>query len=185
MNRDYIIGIYNMCDYWCDRCAFTRRCRNFETSERLANERGSTRTDEKNQEMWDSVDAVLAEARNRLDEMAEERFYDRMDMFADELSDEEIEQYQTEQDAHNREVTRHFVVKAADGYMRAVSAWLESAVQDVKDHSNLLLEQARYAPGAASAGIRPSRARRNTSMMKTGMTKTEDARLIWRIWPEW
>ena len=59
MNRDYIIGIYNMCDYWCDRCAFTRRCRNFETSERLANERGSTRTDEKNQEMWDSVDAVL------------------------------------------------------------------------------------------------------------------------------
>lgn len=151
MNRGYIIGIYNMCDYWCDRCAFTRRCRNFETGEHLANKRGSTRTDEQNQEMWDSVDAVLAETRKRLDEMAEERFYDRIDEFADELSDEEMEQYQAEQDAHDREVKRHFVVKAADGYMQAVAAWLESVVQEMKDNSDLLLEQARYAPETANA----------------------------------
>lgn len=25
----FIPGIYNYCDYWCERCAFTRRCRNF------------------------------------------------------------------------------------------------------------------------------------------------------------
>lgn len=25
----FISGIYNYCDYWCERCAFTRRCRNF------------------------------------------------------------------------------------------------------------------------------------------------------------
>ena len=27
----YIPGIYNYCDYWCERCAFTKRCRNFMT----------------------------------------------------------------------------------------------------------------------------------------------------------
>ncbi len=25
----FITGIYNYCDYWCERCAFTRRCRNY------------------------------------------------------------------------------------------------------------------------------------------------------------
>jgi len=35
MRRDYISGIYNACDYWCDRCAFTRRCRNFAMGEEL------------------------------------------------------------------------------------------------------------------------------------------------------
>lgn len=25
----FIPGIYNYCDYWCERCAFARRCRNF------------------------------------------------------------------------------------------------------------------------------------------------------------
>ena len=25
----FIVGVYNYCDSWCDRCAFTSRCRVF------------------------------------------------------------------------------------------------------------------------------------------------------------
>ena len=25
----FITGIYNYCDYWCERCHFTRQCRNY------------------------------------------------------------------------------------------------------------------------------------------------------------
>ena len=28
-NPDFIPGIYNYCDRWCERCAFTARCMNF------------------------------------------------------------------------------------------------------------------------------------------------------------
>ncbi len=28
-NQDFIAGIYNYCDRWCERCPFTRRCRHF------------------------------------------------------------------------------------------------------------------------------------------------------------
>ena len=73
--RSFIVGIYNACDYWCDRCAFTRRCRNFAMGEEEAKaERRGARSGEKNQALWDSVDAVLADARKRLDDWAAEKF---------------------------------------------------------------------------------------------------------------
>ena len=28
-NPDFISGIYNYCDRWCERCPFTARCMNF------------------------------------------------------------------------------------------------------------------------------------------------------------
>jgi len=31
----FIPGIYNYCDSWCERCAFTRRCRNFAMREEM------------------------------------------------------------------------------------------------------------------------------------------------------
>ena len=32
-NPDFISGIYNYCDRWCERCAFTSRCMNFAMGE--------------------------------------------------------------------------------------------------------------------------------------------------------
>ena len=34
-SKRFIPGIYNYCDYWCERCAFTRRCRNYQMGEEL------------------------------------------------------------------------------------------------------------------------------------------------------
>ena len=32
-NQNFISGIYNYCDRWCDRCIFTSKCMNFAISE--------------------------------------------------------------------------------------------------------------------------------------------------------
>ena len=39
MKKDrFITGIFNYCDYWCERCAFTRRCRNFSMGREMERE---------------------------------------------------------------------------------------------------------------------------------------------------
>ena len=152
MRRDYyIVGIYNQCDYWCDRCAFTRRCRNFSMGEELEERRGSARSDEENQAKWDSVDAVFGQARKQLEEMAAERFDDVMSDLDDVQDEEEFERFQTEQDAFDREVGRHFVVKAAEAYRQAVAAWLEAVGPEVKEAADRLIAQEKFAPETGSA----------------------------------
>ena len=154
MRRDYIVGIYNQCDYWCARCAFTRRCRTFAMGEE-EERRCPARSDEENQAKWDSVDAVFGQARKRLDEMAAERFEDVMSSLDDEPDEEEFERFQTEQDAHDREVKRHFVVKAAEAYRQSVAAWLEAVGPEVKEATDRLIAQEKFAsePGSAREEI--------------------------------
>ena len=48
-NNRYIDGIYNYCDYWCARCAFTSRCRNYAMGQELEREaRGEAPVDDAN-----------------------------------------------------------------------------------------------------------------------------------------
>lgn len=60
MKEKYIPGIYNYCDRWCERCAFTERCRNYERSEKATGKE----TDIGNKKFWDSF------SRNMEDTMA-------------------------------------------------------------------------------------------------------------------
>ena len=152
MRRDYIAGIYNTCDYWCDRCAFTRRCRNYHMGEELEQcERRKPASDEENQARWDSVDAVLSEARTRLDDLAAERFDDLLSSAEEDDAPEAFEQFRAEQDARDQVVRSHFVVKAAAAYMQAVSEWLKSAAPEVKEVADRLVAQARFTAEAADA----------------------------------
>lgn len=152
MRRDFIVGIYNTCDYWCDRCAFTRRCRNFQTGEELEQrERRKPASDEENQARWDSVDAVLGEARKRLEDLAAERFDDMLSDVWEDEDPEDFERFMAEQDARDKAVRNHFVVKAATAYMLAVSEWLKSAAPDVKEATDRLVAQARFTAEAADA----------------------------------
>lgn len=151
MRRDYIIGIYNACDYWCDRCAFTRRCRNFAMGEELEEKCVSARSDEENQAKWDSADAAFGQARKRLDELAAERFDDMLSDVDDVPDEGEFERFQTEQDAHDREVVRHFVVKAAEAYRQVVAAWLKSVGSEVKEATDRLIAQEKFSPETGNA----------------------------------
>ena len=61
---NFIDGIYNYCDRWCERCAFTSRCANFA----LGNERfsDSESNDLNNEEFWKTLSEIMAETKEMI-----------------------------------------------------------------------------------------------------------------------
>jgi hypothetical protein len=53
MQEKYIAGIYNYCDRWCERCTYTTRCQNFESSGKPS----SAQLDVSNKAFWDNLSA--------------------------------------------------------------------------------------------------------------------------------
>lgn len=145
--KDEYAGIYNQCDYWCERCAFTRRCGNYRLGEQLKRrERRTPRTDTESRTEEESLDDVLAQARERLDAVSAERFDDLLSGDGMEPEGVPFEAFQAEEDALEKDVQAHFIVKAATTYMRAVAPWLKALVPEVKDLAERCVGQARFAP---------------------------------------
>jgi len=90
----YIPGIYNYCDRWCERCAFTSRCLNFEMSEEKFGDLESA--DITNEAFWKKLGETLHETLNMLKEMAEEQGID-----LDSLDMEEDDKFQRRFDEKN------------------------------------------------------------------------------------
>jgi len=68
-----IPGIFNYCDYWCERCPFTSRCSNFQVGEMLDEHQASK--DLKNKEFWINYANLLAATFEFIrDKMAESGF---------------------------------------------------------------------------------------------------------------
>lgn len=118
-NPRFISGIYNYCDRWCERCAFTSRCMNYALSEEefdspelhginnqafwdKLGEIFSTTLEmvrEKAQEMGIDLDAIdhdeIAEENERIHEMAKEQPYSVAAMQYIRIADEWFEAYST------------------------------------------------------------------------------------------
>ncbi len=52
-NKDLISGIYNYCDRWCERCAFTSRCMNFAMSRKYTDDPEAS--DITNEKFWQNL----------------------------------------------------------------------------------------------------------------------------------
>ena len=63
-NEWNIVGIYNYCDRWCERCALTKKCLNFASSEDAPVSDGT--------ELWDYLHTVFQATMLMLEEMMEE-----------------------------------------------------------------------------------------------------------------
>ena len=67
-NAAFIPGIYNYCDRWCERCAFTSHCANYAVSE--AHFSGPGDRDLSNKRFWDKLSEVLQVTLDMLHEEA-------------------------------------------------------------------------------------------------------------------
>jgi len=63
-NEGNIVGIYNYCDRWCERCAFTSKCLNYASSNDAPDNDGP--------ELWNYLHTVFEATMLMLDEMMEE-----------------------------------------------------------------------------------------------------------------
>lgn len=139
----YITGIYNYCDYWCARCPFTRRCRNFAMGPeltRLAKGEVPEDHDATNRGFWDQ----LAErVRNKTVESRLAPSWDdagRGDSEWDDLQPDPA--YEERERSLEESMAKHPLVVGSQEYMLRVGRWLKAAVGDLKAFAQELLESA-------------------------------------------
>lgn len=109
--KDFIPGIYNHCDRWCERCDYTQHCRLY------YDERKQYNAIEDKEDFVAIVSQSLDKALNIIQQIAEERGID-----LDDIDDEDFEkEQQITDDARN-----HPIAKMAMTYAMDVENWFKT-----------------------------------------------------------
>ena len=139
MARDpkYIPGIYNYCDYWCERCAFTSRCLNYQSQEK---DEVPENHDLNSQEFWDKLADNFRLAKEMILEQAEELGID--------LTDAEMTEAGTEEERVRRDAESHDLAVWSGEYMKTVDKWFKDQEGAFKRRGDaLILEHEMGIPG--------------------------------------
>lgn len=125
----FIPGIYNYCDRWCERCAFTSRCLTYASSRRHTSAPDADNVEE----VWDEVVESLQETLDLLHYIAEQEGID--------LDAIDSENDMAERDRLKREAREHPLTVAAETYIGLVNDWFadrEGKSQKVTSELDLL-----------------------------------------------
>jgi hypothetical protein len=114
-NPKHISGIYNYCDRWCERCAFTSRCLNFVMSEEKFSD-PETR-DLNNAAFWEKLSETFKETMLMLHEMAAEKGID--------LNDIEIDEEAEKRREEREKAVVHMIAHMARSYADSVDEWFD------------------------------------------------------------
>lgn len=127
-NPDFISGIYNYCDRWCERCPFTARCLVYAT-ERAADVSDDPEVhDINNGKFWSRLESIFQETHEMILEWAQEAGID--------LETLEAEAAQADREQLKHDAKEHELSLSARRYAEMVEQWFgeEFAVeQNVHD----------------------------------------------------
>ena len=113
-NSDYIPGIYNYCDRWCERCAFCSRCMNCTMVEE---EFGDLKdSDLNNEAFWQKLTEVLHSTYDMLKEIANSEGIDLDALDYDDSLDE-----------RESDSVEHLISHLSRNYLTAVDEWFEAS----------------------------------------------------------
>ncbi len=115
-NKDFISGIYNYCDRWCERCAFTLRCMNFAMTREYADDPETS--DITNEKFWQSLSEIFKTTREMLEESAAEMGID--------LDAIDFEEASREEGIKDKVVKNHECCRTAKKYGEMVTEFFES-----------------------------------------------------------
>jgi hypothetical protein len=117
----FISGIYNYCDRWCERCAFTDRCLTFASSREMERRfelgMGDDEADFDGDELVDELTVALQDTVDLLHTIAEEEGVDLDSDFA------EMEATMARDEQVRRSAAEHPLTMAADVYVGLVNDW--------------------------------------------------------------
>ncbi len=128
-----IPGIYNYCDRWCERCAFTDKCLNYKMEQESRREAETRRIENEGKspsEMWQDLKSTLDETIELLKEIMRERGLDPEKMEPDEdymISEKEIKE----------ETKVHPLTRMSLSYITMTEEWFNS-------HARMLEEQGMF-----------------------------------------
>lgn len=127
-NRDFISGIYNYCDRWCERCPFTARCLVYATEKAADVSDDPEVHDINNAKFWSRLESIFQETHEMILEWAQEAGLD--------LETLEAEAAQDDHEQQRDDAKQHELSLSARRYAEMVERWFgeEFAVeQNVHD----------------------------------------------------
>lgn len=147
-NPNFIPGIYNYCDRWCERCQFTSRCMNFALGEEHFDDPDSH--DIKNEAFWRKLGEVFHLTRQMIEESAAKWGID--------LDSLDLQAAEKELETRRENAESHECALASIAYVEKVKSWFESAADIFRQKEDELNTEARLDlpgsdPAAAAAAI--------------------------------
>jgi hypothetical protein len=122
-----ISGIYNYCDRWCERCAFSGRCRLYATEKADEDDDPASR-DINNEAFWHKLASIFAQTREMISAWAEENGVD--------LSPSVLADAKEHNDKRRTQTRNHPLAKAAEEYAFTVNQWFENEFKRVEVFSD-------------------------------------------------
>jgi len=122
-----ISGIYNYCDRWCERCAFSGRCLLYVT-EKADEDNDPASRDINNEAFWHKLASIYAETKEMISEWAEENGVD--------LSPSVLAEAEEQNDRKRAQTRNHPLAKAAEEYAFTVNQWFENEFKHVEVFSD-------------------------------------------------
>jgi len=125
----FIPGIYNYCDRWCERCAFTSRCMNYALSEEEFDSPESRDID--NQAFWDKLHGIFAGTLEMVREKAQEMGIDldAIDLHEAAEQSERVHKAAREQ-PYSREAMKY--IKMVDDWFKSNEGLLEDKSDELQ-----------------------------------------------------
>jgi len=137
-NPQFIPGIYNYCDRWCERCPFTSRCLSFamEQEER----KRPAGQDRDRRAFWKKFEDSLKGIQELLNDQAKAQGIT--------LAPAEMEKIGRQVERRRRAAEQHPLAKAALRYSRMVDSWFKSGERLLREKGEEVLAQAKLGlPG--------------------------------------
>ncbi len=132
-NPAFIPGIYNYCDYWCERCPFTSRCMNFALSEKQFPDNESR--DINNKLFWQKLSEILQLTLDMLEETSMKKGID--------LNSLDLKTETEEKMTRKENIEEDKCCTSAKAYGEMVENWFNSSSQlfnQKQDELNLKAE---------------------------------------------
>jgi hypothetical protein len=132
-NPNFIPGIYNYCDRWCERCPFTSRCMNFALSEEQFADPQTH--DINNEAFWEKLSEIFQFTLEMVKETAQEQGID--------LDSLDIQQSADERESIRNSAKNHECPCAAKVYGQMANDWFDSAKDLFEEKADDLTLQVR------------------------------------------
>jgi hypothetical protein len=116
-NPDFISGIYNYCDRWCERCSFSSRCFLYATEQADPDFADPEVRDITNEKFWKKLRSIFQSTAEMISEWAAEAGVDLQSIDGGEEM--------TEHRREIEEIEQKELCQAASKYAASVEHWFE------------------------------------------------------------
>ena len=144
---NFVPGIYNYCDRWCERCIYTDKCRLFATEniikEDIAKKKEQEQSIERNKSFWNRIHKIIEEVEDLYDEPVVKEDDVTIPIFGKSEEDEEAEEAMNEYEAFRNKAAQHPLTKAASKYSTEAYQWFKQREETLKQHYNQTTKEFR------------------------------------------